>query len=189
MSEDLRAADHRSDGPDPDLARDVARALRTIRDFPEPGVVFKDFTPLLLDVPLRDRVVADVVARRGTGVDLVIGIEARGFILGSVIAHGLGTGFVPVRKAGKLPSTTHAVSYSLEYGEATIEVHQDAIPAGARVLIVDDVLATGGTAAAAVELVRRTQGEVVALEVILEIGFLQGRSRLTGTTVHALLTD
>lgn len=189
MTEDLRPADHLAEGPDPELARDVANALRAIPDFPEPGVVFKDFTPLLLDVPLRDRVVADVLTRRGHGVDLVIGIEARGFILGSVVAHGLGVGFVPVRKAGKLPWDTHTVSYSLEYGEATIEVHTDAVRPGQRVLIVDDVLATGGTAAAAVELVQRAGGEVVAVEVILELGFLEGRSRLTGTEIHALLTD
>lgn len=178
-----------TDGTDLDLARDVGASLRAIPDFPEPGVVFKDFTPLLLDAGLRDRVVADVVARcRGT-VDVVIGIEARGFILGAVIAHELGVGFVPVRKEGKLPSDTHAVSYTLEYGSATIEMHRDAVTPGRRVLVVDDVLATGGTAAAAVELVRRSGAEPVAVEVVLELGFLHGRDKLAGTPVHALLRD
>ncbi|WP_109471243.1 adenine phosphoribosyltransferase [Ornithinimicrobium cavernae] len=189
MTQDLRPADHVVDGPDPDLAADVAASLRAIPDFPEPGVVFKDFTPLLLDPALRDRVVADVVRRRAGSADVVIGIEARGFILGSVIAHELGAGFVPVRKQGKLPAQTHSVSYDLEYGTATIEVHTDALRPGQRVLVVDDVLATGGTAAAAVELVRRCDAEVVGVEVVLELGFLHGRQRLGGTDVHALLVD
>lgn len=177
------------EGPDPALATDVAGSLREIPDFPEPGVVFKDFTPLLLDATLRDRVVADVARRRAGTVDVVIGVEARGFILGAVIAHQLGVGFVPVRKAGKLPAATHAVSYTLEYGSATIEMHTDAIQPGQRVLVVDDVLATGGTAAATVELVRQCGGETVAVEVVLELGFLHGRDRLVGTPVHALLTE
>lgn len=170
------------------LAARVAAGLRDIPDFPEPGVLFKDFTPLLLDVPLREQVVADVAGRHGGAVDLVLGIEARGFILGAVIAHEMSVGFVPVRKAGKLPAETHAVSYSLEYGTATVEMHTDAVRPGQRVLVVDDVLATGGTAAAAIELVHRSGGEVVAVEVVLELGFLGGRSRLVGTTVNALLT-
>lgn len=189
MTQDLRPTGDAGDGPDPHLARDVAASLRAIPDFPEPGVIFKDFTPLLLDVDLRSRVIADVVGRYDGAADLVIGIEARGFILGAVIADRLGAGFVPVRKEGKLPSQTHSVSYSLEYGSATVEVHTDAIQAGQRVLIVDDVLATGGTAAAAVELVRRCAGEVVAVEVVLELGFLRGRDKLAGTRVNALLTD
>ncbi|WP_114907593.1 adenine phosphoribosyltransferase [Ornithinimicrobium murale] len=189
MTAALRPADHTPDGADPDLAQDVGARLRAIPDFPEPGVVFKDFTPLLLDPPLRDRVVADVVRRRRGTVDVVIGVEARGFILGAIIAHELGVGFVPVRKEGKLPAATHAVSYTLEYGSATIELHTDAVRPGERVLVVDDVLATGGTAAATVDLVRQCGGEAVAVEVVLELGFLNGRSKLTGTPVHALLTD
>lgn len=189
MTQDLRPSDDISDGLDPHLARDVAASLRAIPDFPEPGVLFKDFTPLLLDVDLRNRVVADTVRRYEGAADVVIGIEARGFILGAVIADRLGAGFVPIRKEGKLPSQTHSVSYSLEYGSATVEVHTDAIQAGQRVLIIDDVLATGGTAAAAVELVRRCGGEVVAVEVVLELGFLSGRDKLAGTRVNALLID
>lgn len=177
------------DRPDLALATAVAASLREIPDFPEPGVVFKDFTPLLLDAALRDRVVADVVGRHAGSVDVVIGVEARGFILGAMIAHQLGVGFVPVRKAGKLPAATHAVSYTLEYGSATVEMHTDAIRPGQRVLVVDDVLATGGTAAATVDLVRQCGGETVAVEVVLELGFLHGRDRLVGTPVHALLTE
>lgn len=185
---DTRQGGGRPGDQDPDLARDVAARLRDIPDFPEPGVLFKDFTPLLLDVPLRDRVVRDVLTRHDGTVDAVLGIEARGFILGAAIAQELQVGFVPVRKQGKLPAATHAVSYSLEYGTATMEIHTDAVTPGQRVLVVDDVLATGGTAAAAVELVRRCGGEVVAVEVVLELGFLDGRSRLDGTPVHAQLT-
>lgn len=173
----------------PALARDVAESLRSIPDFPEPGVVFKDFTPVLLDAPLRARVVADVVDRHRGRVDAVVGIEARGFILGAVVAHELGVGFVPVRKAGKLPSRTHAVSYDLEYGSATIEMHQDAIRPGQRVLVVDDVLATGGTAAATCDLVQRCGGTVTGIEVVLELAFLEGRSRLGNYPVTALLTE
>lgn len=171
-----------------DLAADVARGLRDIPDFPEPGVVFKDFTPLLLDTELRSRVVADVVARRAGSVDVVIGIEARGFILGAVVAHELGVGFVPVRKEGKLPGATHSVSYTLEYGTATIQMHTDAIQPGQRVLVIDDVLATGGTAAATLKLVAACGGSVVAVEVVLELDFLRGRDQLVGHEVHALLT-
>lgn len=171
------------------LARDISAALRSIPDFPEQGVVFKDFTPLLLDAPLRARVVEDVVGRHRGGVDTVVGIEARGFILGAVVAHELGVGFVPVRKQGKLPSRTHAVSYELEYGSATIEVHEDAIVPGQRVLVVDDVLATGGTAAATCLLVEQCGGTVTGVEVVLELSFLEGRSRLGDYPVTALVTD
>ena len=186
MTQDPRPQD--GTPPDPDLARDVAHGLRDIPDFPEPGVVFKDFTPLLLETDLRSRVVSDIVQRRAGAVDVVIGIEARGFILGAVVAHDLGVGFVPVRKAGKLPGPTHSVSYSLEYGTATIEMHTDAIRPGQRVLVIDDVLATGGTAAATLALVERCGGVVVAVEVVLELAFLQGRDQLVGHEVHALLT-
>ncbi len=181
--------DGRATGADPDLPAQVAASLRAIPDFPEPGVIFKDFTPLLLDADLRRRVVADVVRRRAGACDVVLGIEARGFILGAVIAHELGVGFVPIRKQGKLPARTHAVSYALEYGTATVEMHTDAVQPGQRALIVDDVLATGGTAAAAVQLVHQCGAQVAAVEVVLELGFLHGRQQLAGTDVHALLTD
>ena len=171
------------------LAADVSASLREVLDFPRPGIVFKDFSPLLLDAALRSRVVADVVARHWGRVDLVAGIEARGFLVGAVVAHELNVGFVPVRKQGKLPGPTHAVSYQLEYASATIEMHQDAVAPGQRVLVVDDVLATGGTAAATCRLVERCGGVVAGIEVILELGFLNGRAQLADYPVRALVTD
>lgn len=173
--------------PDTALAADVAAALRDIPDFPKPGVVFKDISPLLLDAPLRARVVEDVVRRHEGRTDLVAGIEARGFVFGAVVAHELGVGFVPLRKEGKLPGETHAVSYELEYGSATIEMHRDAVTPGQRVLVVDDVLATGGTAAAACGLVETAGGVVTGIEVVLELGFLAGRRRLADYPVTALV--
>ncbi len=173
----------------PGLASEVAAVLRDVPGFPSPGVVFKDFSPLLLEAGLRSRVVADVVGRHRGRVDLVVGIEARGFVLGAVIAHELGVGFVPVRKQGKLPGATRAVAYDLEYGSATVEMQRDALAPGQRVLVVDDVLATGGTAAAACELVLGGGGQVVAVEVVLELAHLAGRGRLAGHPVHALVTS
>lgn len=175
--------DHDSAG----LAVQIAAALRDIPDFPEPGVVFKDITPLLHDAALRARVVA-ALSEAGEDIDLVAGLEARGFIFGAAVAEHLGVGFVPIRKAGKLPWKTHAVSYDLEYGSATLEVHQDALTEGQRVLVVDDVLATGGTAAAACQLIDRCGAEVAGLAVVLELGFLDGRTALGGRPLTALLT-
>ncbi|WP_462417453.1 adenine phosphoribosyltransferase [Kytococcus sp. Marseille-QA3725] len=172
-----------------ELSELVASRLEDIPDFPKPGVVFKDFTPLLRDPHASRAVVDDVVRRRGGQVDVVVGIEARGFILGSAMAHALGVGFVPVRKAGKLPGETHSASYTLEYGTATIEMHKDAVRPGDRVLIVDDVLATGGTAAACVRLVREAGATVTGLEVVLELGFLGGRAQLEGIDVVSLLVQ
>ena len=173
---------------DPDLAADVLAGMRDIPDFPINGVVFKDFTPLLLDPALRDRIVADTVERRRGSVDVVAGIEARGFILGAMIAHALGVGFVPVRKEGKLPSAVHSRSYALEYGTATLEIHQDAVSNGERVLVVDDVLATGGTLAATCELIRSCGASVEAIELVLEIAELGGRSKLGGYEVFSIVT-
>lgn len=170
-----------------DLAELVRSRLRDVQDFPKPGVVFKDFTPLLADPQALQAVVADVVARYEGKVDLVAGIEARGFMIGTASAVALGVGFIPIRKKGKLPAATFTASYDLEYGSETIEVHQDACHEGARVLIMDDVLATGGTAAAACELVARTGAAIVAVDVVCEIGFLRGRERLKGQQVRALL--
>ncbi|SOC54273.1 adenine phosphoribosyltransferase [Ornithinimicrobium cerasi] len=173
---------------DPTLAQDVVAGMRDIPDFPIHGVVFKDFTPILLDHELRDRIVADTVARQRGRVDVVAGIEARGFIIGAVIAHELGVGFVPVRKEGKLPSAVHSVSYALEYGTATLEIHQDAVSNGERVLVVDDVLATGGTLAATCELVESCGASVASIELVLEIGALEGRAKLAGYEVHSVVT-
>jgi len=162
--------------------------LRDVEDFPEPGIVFKDVTPLLKD-PAAFRTVVDAfVAEAGHGrVDQVVGIEARGFLLAAPVAYHLDAGFVPARKAGKLPFTTHAITYDLEYGSATLELHTDAVGPGDRVLIVDDVLATGGTAKATVELVEGLGATVVGCHFLLELGFLEGRSVLGDTPVWSLL--
>ncbi len=165
----------------------VSSRLRDIPDFPTPGVVFKDVTPLLADGPAFSAVVRDIAQRRRGSVDIIVGIEARGFIFGAAVAHELGIGFVPVRKAGKLPGKTASVSYDLEYGSATIEIHEEAFVGGERVLVVDDVLATGGTAKATCELLERAGAEVVAFEALIELDFLHGRDRLGGREVHTTL--
>ncbi|MET0741630.1 MAG: adenine phosphoribosyltransferase [Candidatus Nanopelagicales bacterium] len=171
-----------------DLVELLASRVRDVPDYPKPGVMFKDITPLLADHVAFAGAVDAIVNHHGRGtVDKVVGIEARGFILAAPVAYHFGAGFVPVRKAGKLPSATLSQSYALEYGEATIEMHRDAMAAGDRVLIVDDVLATGGTAAATIDMVRRTGADVVGLSILIELTFLNGRSRLPGVDVHALL--
>jgi adenine phosphoribosyltransferase len=175
----------RAPGPG-DVAGMLLELIRDVPDYPQPGIVFKDITPLLADGPAFAATVA-ALADGSRGVTKVAGIEARGFILAAPVAYVLGAGFVPVRKQGKLPAQTHAQSYALEYGEATIEVHTDAFGPGDRVLIVDDVLATGGTAAATAELVRRAGATVDGITVLLEIGFLAGRAKLPGLEVRSLL--
>jgi adenine phosphoribosyltransferase len=171
------------------LADLVAGSVLDVPDFPRPGVVFKDLMPLFADGPVFRQVIDGIIDHYGAGsFDVVAGVEARGFVIAAAIAYATGTGVVPVRKAGKLPRAVYAVSYALEYGEATLEVHRDAFTAGQRVLVVDDVLATGGTAAAALELVERAGGTVAGFTVLLELGFLGGRDRLAPRTVHALLT-
>jgi adenine phosphoribosyltransferase len=154
-------------------------ALRDVPDFPKTGIVFKDITPLLGNPELlKIAVGAFVDATRPLGVTKVVGIESRGFIFGAPVAFALGVGFVPVRKKGKLPWECEAVSYALEYGEATIEIHRDSVLAGERVVIIDDLLATGGTAGAAAALVKRLGGEVVEAQFLIELGFLSGRAAL-----------
>ena len=160
--------------------------IRDILDYPRPGIVFKDITPLLADGAAFARVV-DALAAGSEGVTKVVGIEARGFILAAPVALALGAGFVPVRKEGKLPAKTFSQSYDLEYGSATLEVHTDAFDASDRVLIVDDVLATGGTAAATVDLVRRSGARVTGIAVLLELEFLAGRAKLPEVPVRSLL--
>jgi adenine phosphoribosyltransferase len=167
----------------------VASKVLDVPDFPKPGILFKDLMPLFADGPAFAAVVDAVIAEHGAdSFDVVAGIEARGFIIAAAIAYATGKGVVPVRKAGKLPRATVSATYALEYGEATLEVHADAFAAGERVLVVDDVLATGGTAAATLDLVERAGGSVSGFSVLLELEFLQGRSRLAPRPVHALLT-
>jgi adenine phosphoribosyltransferase len=169
------------------LRRLILSRIRDVPDYPRPGVLFKDITPLLADPAAFAATVAGL-ADGYAAVDKVAGIEARGFIFAAPVACTLGAGFVPVRKQGKLPGPSYAQTYDLEYGTATIEVHQDAFSPGERVLIVDDVLATGGTAAASTELVRRCGATVEAVVVLLELGFLDGRTALPGLPVRALVT-
>jgi adenine phosphoribosyltransferase len=169
---------------------DELRALiRDIPDFPQPGVVFKDITPLLADENAFSSVIDLIVVNYGRGnIDKVVGIEARGFILASPVAYHFGAGFVPVRKAGKLPWNVESEEYALEYGTAVLEAHQDSIAAGERVLIVDDVLATGGTARAAARLVERLGGQVVGIACLIELSFLNGRDNLAGYDFFGLIT-
>jgi len=168
------------------LAGLITARVRDIPDYPKPGIVFKDITPLLADGAALKAVVSALASGHGP-VDKVAGIEARGFILAAPAACELGAGFVPVRKQGRLPGPTYAQSYDLEYGTATVEVHQDAFSPGERVLIIDDVLATGGTAKATVSLVRRAGADIVGVAVILELTFLGGRAKLGAQPVRALL--
>jgi adenine phosphoribosyltransferase len=169
-----------------DVATLLRSRIRDVHDYPQPGIVFKDITPLLADGAAFAALVS-ALAAGNDGVTKVAGIEARGFILAAPVAYVLGAGFVPIRKHGKLPARTYAQSYELEYGAATLEVHTDAFDPGDRVLIVDDVLATGGTAAATAELIRRTGATVAGITVLLELGFLGGRAKLPGLDVRSLL--
>ena len=168
------------------LAELIAARVRDIPDYPKPGIVFKDITPLLADGVALKAVVSALATGHGP-VDKVVGIEARGFILAAPAACELGAGFVPVRKQGRLPAPTYAQSYDLEYGTATIEVHRDAFSPGERVLIIDDVLATGGTADAAASLIRRAGADIIGIAVILELTFLGGRAKLGARPVRTLL--
>ena len=167
----------------------LAGHLRDIPDFPQPGIVFKDLTPLLADVDAF-RFAVDAVADHAAGltVDKVVGIEARGFIFAAAVAYRLGSGFVPVRKPGKLPWQTITETYALEYGSDSLEVHQDAIGDGESVYVVDDVLATGGTAAATCRLVERLGGHIAGLAFVVELGFLDGRAKLPDHDMLSLIT-
>jgi adenine phosphoribosyltransferase len=176
---------------DSGLAELIGARIREVPDYPAPGIVFKDITPLLADGSAFAAVVAALAdGHCGDGpnrVDKVVGIEARGFIFAAPVAVLLGAGFVPVRKQGKLPAAAYAESYQLEYGTATIEMHSDAVSPGERVLIIDDVLATGGTANATAKLIRRSGAEVAGIAVVIELGFLSGRASLPGIDVRSLV--
>ena len=163
-------------------------AIRDVVDFPKPGIVFKDITPVLGDPALLGIAVAAFIeATRPLKVTKVVGIESRGFIFGAPVALALGVGFIPVRKKGKLPWECEAISYALEYGEATIEMHRDSVAPGERVVIIDDLLATGGTAGAAAGLVKRLGAEVVEAQFLIELGFLSGRTALGSTATRSFL--
>jgi adenine phosphoribosyltransferase len=166
----------------------LASLVRDIPDFPEPGIVFKDITPVLADHEAFGELIAALAdAYRQLPIDKVAGIEARGFTLAAPVALQLGAGFVPLRKPGKLPWTTINQAYNLEYGTDALEMHVDGIGAGEQVLIVDDVIATGGTAAAAVNLIERVGGKIAGLAVFIELGFLNGRAAIDGVPFHALI--
>ncbi|MCF3961517.1 adenine phosphoribosyltransferase [Streptomyces fuscigenes] len=176
-----------------DLRELLLSRIRDVADYPKPGVMFKDITPLLAD-PAAFRALTSALAEgcRRVGATKVVGLEARGFILAAPVAIEAGLGFVPVRKAGKLPGATLSQGYDLEYGTAEIEVHAEDLAAGDRVAVIDDVLATGGTAGAAVELIRRAGADVAGVSVLMELGFLDGRARLEkvlrDAPLEALLT-
>ncbi len=172
----------------PRIAELIASHVIDVPDFPQPGVIFKDLSPLFADGPAFREVTDAVVDRYAAGFDVVAGVEARGFLLAASVAYSTGTGVVPVRKAGKLPRQTHSASYELEYGIATLEVHADAFASGERVLVIDDVLATGGTAEATLSLVERAGGTLAGFVVMIELGFLGARRRLAHRPLHALLT-
>lgn len=167
---------------------ELKKLIREIPDYPKPGILFYDVTTLLKDKKGFHMMVDSLCSHySGANVDIVVGIEARGFIFGPALAYSLGAGFVPVRKPKKLPGKTASVTYSLEYGTDTLEIHDDAISAGQRVIICDDLLATGGTAAATVKLVRQLGGEVVGTAFAVELTFLNGRSKLAGLDVFSLM--
>ena len=162
--------------------------IRNVPDFPQDGIVFKDITPLLADELAFSTVIDLIVVHFGRGnVDKVVGIEARGFILAAPVAYHFGAGFAPVRKKDKLPWETESEEYELEYGTATLEIHKDAVKPGERVLIVDDVLATGGTARATASLVERIGGKVVGIACLIELGFLKGRDKVKGYDLYTLI--
>jgi adenine phosphoribosyltransferase len=170
-------------------ALDVRTLIKDVPDFPKKGIVFKDITPLLSD-PQGFAATIDQMTEPfvGKGITVVAGVESRGFLLATPIAYRLGAGVVPVRKKGKLPRQVVSASYALEYGTDSIEAHADAFPKGAKVLVVDDVLATGGTAKAAVQLIEQIGGQVAGLSFLIELGFLNGRAALPGKAVQSLVT-
>jgi adenine phosphoribosyltransferase len=168
--------------------KDLEKCIRDVPDFPKKGIVFKDITTLFKDKKAFKKAVDELVKKyKGKDIDIVLGIEARGFCLAPIVAYKLGAGFVPVRKPGKLPAETVKATYELEYGTDSIEIHKDAIEPGQRVLIVDDLLATGGTASAAVELVKKLGGKIVGVAFVIELESLRGRDKLPHQEVFSLI--
>jgi adenine phosphoribosyltransferase len=166
----------------------IKALIRDVPDFPAPGIVFKDLTPVIANADALSCVTSALAAPfAAAGITAVAGMEARGFIFGALVARELGVGFIPLRKPGKLPTHAYSVSYDLEYGSATLEMHSDALGAGDRVLVVDDLIATGGTAAASCALVARAQATVAGCAFVIELDFLNGRSALTGHDIHSLI--
>lgn len=174
--------------PTTDVATTIERICAVVPDYPEPGIVFRDLTPLFADGPAFRQTVDALLEEFGGTFDVVAGVEARGFLLASAAAYAAGTGVLPIRKKGKLPRQTFEESYALEYGSASIEIHRDDLPAGTRVLLLDDVLATGGTLAAAVDLLAQAQLPVTGIGVAMELDGLGGREKLAGLPVRALFT-
>jgi adenine phosphoribosyltransferase len=169
-------------------AAEIEKAIRNIPDFPKPGIQFKDITPVLADARLFNGTIAELCKPFKPGsVDAVIGIDARGFIFAAAAAVQLKAGFVPIRKKGKLPYATHEQDYALEYGSATVAVHTDALKPGQRVILIDDLLATGGTAAAAASLVRKLGAEILEFSFLIELAFLNGRDKLNGVPVRSIV--
>jgi len=166
---------------------DLKKSIRDVKDFPKPGILFKDITPLLLD-PAALAYATDKLAEGWEGITHVAGIESRGFIFGVPVAQKLGLGFVPIRKKGKLPAETISQSYALEYGEDTVEVHADAFGEGDRVLIIDDLLATGGTLSAACDLVEKTGAKIGGCALVIELAFLEGRAKLGNHDIRSLIS-
>ena len=171
-----------------EMVEKLRAAVRNVPDFPKKGIVFKDITPVLSDPDLFRASIDLFLERcRGRDIDKIVGIDARGFLFGSAVAYELGLGFVPIRTCGKLPYTTDTAKYSLEYGEAEMEMHTDAVTKGERVVLVDDLLATGGTSAAAAALIRNGGADLVEAQFLIELEFLEGRKRLEPTPVTAFL--
>ena len=170
------------------MSFNIEKYIRDIKDFPKPGIVFKDITPLLADAQALQKTTKALLQMLPSNIDKVVGIEARGFFFGTLLAEHLNAGFVPIRKPGKLPYETFTETYALEYGTDSLSMHTDAIQPGERVVIHDDVLATGGTAAAVVKLIEKAGGEVVMLNFLIELSFLSGKKRLKNYKITSLLT-
>ncbi|OGL47509.1 MAG: adenine phosphoribosyltransferase [Candidatus Schekmanbacteria bacterium RBG_16_38_11] len=167
---------------------DLKRLVRDVPDFPKKGIIFKDITPLIADPKAYQKAI-NAFAKRydNKGIDKIVSVEARGFLFGAPLAYGLGAGIVPVRKPGKLPFHTNRISYELEYGTDSLDIHKDSIKKGEKILIVDDLLATGGTVAAVCKLVEQLEGKIIELAFLIELGFLKGRDKLKGYSVFSLI--